>query len=217
MVRVDEWGIDVYEESHGECKNKNELLIAADIDVRALQDTKVHRQIPLSQVLDAIEINGGVDVESEGDESDGAQDDNRAYPRRGRGKEGRDRFKKVQHAFQVITPKRTFRLCAPSEEDEIKWLAALRALVNRERGAMSPVTTVPPTTARTTDPSPALASHSSAAGSYFPQPTLDQENNKRHTDLPPLVTSMSRNRSATQSALSAVAHVVERFQQDAKT
>ncbi len=44
----------------------------------------------------------------------------------------------VQHTFQVITPKRTFKLCAPTEEDEIKWLAALRTLINRERGMMSP-------------------------------------------------------------------------------
>lgn len=43
-----------------------------------------------------------------------------------------------QHTFQVITPKRTFKLCAPSEEEEIKWLAALRALINRERGVTSP-------------------------------------------------------------------------------
>jgi hypothetical protein len=43
-----------------------------------------------------------------------------------------------QHTFQVITPKRTFKLCAPTEEEEIKWLAALRALINRERGVMSP-------------------------------------------------------------------------------
>lgn len=43
-----------------------------------------------------------------------------------------------QHTFQVITPKRTFKLCAPTEEEEIKWLAALRALINRERGVTSP-------------------------------------------------------------------------------
>jgi hypothetical protein len=44
----------------------------------------------------------------------------------------------LQHTFQVVTPKRTFKLCAPSEEDEIKWLAALRTLINREREASSP-------------------------------------------------------------------------------
>ena len=38
-----------------------------------------------------------------------------------------------EHLFRLITAKRTFVLCAPSEEDEIKWLAAFRALLNRER------------------------------------------------------------------------------------
>lgn len=37
------------------------------------------------------------------------------------------------HTFRIVTAKRTFVLCAPSEEDEIKWLAAFRALLNRER------------------------------------------------------------------------------------
>ncbi|WVQ80495.1 hypothetical protein IAT38_002600 [Cryptococcus sp. DSM 104549] len=38
-----------------------------------------------------------------------------------------------QHIFRLITAKRTYVLCAPTEEDEIKWLAAFRALLNRER------------------------------------------------------------------------------------
>lgn len=48
------------------------------------------------------------------------------------------------HTFRIVTAKRTIVLCAPSEEDEIKWLAAFRALLNRERwgavasGPMSP-------------------------------------------------------------------------------
>lgn len=52
------------------------------------------------------------------------------------------------NTFRIVTAKRVFVLCAPSEEDEIKWLAAFRALLNRERerssgggggGVMSPV------------------------------------------------------------------------------
>jgi hypothetical protein len=50
----------------------------------------------------------------------------------------------VDHVFQVITPQRTFRLCAPSEEEEIKWLAALRTLINRERGVISPTIMLAP-------------------------------------------------------------------------
>lgn len=37
------------------------------------------------------------------------------------------------HTFRIVTAKRVFVLCAPSEEDEIKWLAAFRALLNRGR------------------------------------------------------------------------------------
>jgi len=35
------------------------------------------------------------------------------------------------HTFKIITPKRPFLLCAPSEEEEIKWLSAVRALIAR--------------------------------------------------------------------------------------
>ncbi|KAG8741385.1 hypothetical protein FRC10_002905 [Ceratobasidium sp. 414] len=36
-----------------------------------------------------------------------------------------------EHIFKIITPKRSFMLCAPSEEEEIKWLSAVRALIAR--------------------------------------------------------------------------------------
>ncbi|KZP00385.1 PH-domain-containing protein [Calocera viscosa TUFC12733] len=39
------------------------------------------------------------------------------------------------HVFKVITPERAYILCAPSEEEEIKWLSALRALIERTRGS----------------------------------------------------------------------------------
>ena len=39
------------------------------------------------------------------------------------------------HTFKIITTKRTLLLCAPSEEEEIKWLGAVRALVARRSGA----------------------------------------------------------------------------------
>ncbi|WVQ96761.1 hypothetical protein IAU59_003868 [Kwoniella sp. CBS 9459] len=38
-----------------------------------------------------------------------------------------------ENTFRLITAKRTYVLCAPSEEDEIKWLAAVRALLNQSR------------------------------------------------------------------------------------
>lgn len=46
-----------------------------------------------------------------------------------------------QNTFRLVTAKRTYVLCAPTEEDEIKWLAAFRALLQRERQATQPGTT----------------------------------------------------------------------------
>jgi len=40
--------------------------------------------------------------------------------------------------FKIVTTKRNLLLCAPSEEDEIKWLGAVRALIAR-RTANGPV------------------------------------------------------------------------------
>lgn len=35
------------------------------------------------------------------------------------------------HKFKIVTTKRTLLLCAPSEDDEIKWMGAIRALIAR--------------------------------------------------------------------------------------
>jgi hypothetical protein len=116
--------------------------------VAIVQDTKVHRQIPLSNILDAIEIESAeVDGSSESDsDAGGDMSKSPTSPRKPRHVAHHHPLQShggrpdviVRHAFQVITPQRTFKLCAPSEEEEIKWLAALRALINRERGLMSP-------------------------------------------------------------------------------
>lgn len=36
-----------------------------------------------------------------------------------------------KYTFKVITPKKTLLLCAPSEEEEVKWISAIRALIAR--------------------------------------------------------------------------------------
>lgn len=112
----------------------------------------MHRQIPLSSILDAIEFEPVEPLGSDDTDSDSALDQARSptSPRKPRhlhrerhaGSKSRREDAAVRHAFQVITPQRTFRLSAPSEEEEIKWVAALRALINRERGLMSPTTMV---------------------------------------------------------------------------
>jgi hypothetical protein len=39
------------------------------------------------------------------------------------------------HTFKIVTTKRTLLLCVPSEEDEIKWLGAIQALIARRQSA----------------------------------------------------------------------------------
>lgn len=41
----------------------------------------------------------------------------------------------ARHTFKVVTTKRMLLLCAPSEEEEIKWLSAVRALIARRSGS----------------------------------------------------------------------------------
>lgn len=139
----------------------------------SIQDTRIHRSIPLSCMLDALEFDALPSPDSAGDSSsDGGNvsDGNgpsttTASPRArgstkartnshssrrfvgshpasstagGSGQSSSPFSAQWQHTFHVVTPKRTFKLCAPTEEEEIKWLAALRALINRERGVTSP-------------------------------------------------------------------------------
>ena len=40
----------------------------------------------------------------------------------------------LPHTFKIVTPKRPLLLCAASEEEEIKWLSAVRALIARRTG-----------------------------------------------------------------------------------
>ena len=40
-----------------------------------------------------------------------------------------------KHTFKIVTTKRTLVLCAPSEEESIKWLSAVRALIARRSEA----------------------------------------------------------------------------------
>lgn len=95
------------------------------------QDTKPHRQIPLAQVLDALEYElpphrhtpavGSPPAASPPHAPHAADDAADAAAR--------------THTFKVVTTKRTLLLCAPSEEEEIRWLSAVRALLARRSGA----------------------------------------------------------------------------------
>ncbi|KAG8934759.1 hypothetical protein FRC01_000440 [Tulasnella sp. 417] len=49
---------------------------------------------------------------------------------------GSSEFQQLPHTFKIITPKRPLLLCAPSEEEEIKWLSAVRALIARRTASV---------------------------------------------------------------------------------
>ncbi|KAG7451277.1 PH domain-like protein [Guyanagaster necrorhizus] len=85
-------------------------------------DAKPHRQFQLTEILDALEYDLPAhrqplatsppipaSMEPDDDHSD--------------------------HTFKIVTTKRTLLLCAPNEEDEIKWLGAIRALIARRSGS----------------------------------------------------------------------------------
>ncbi|RXK38554.1 hypothetical protein M231_04186 [Tremella mesenterica] len=106
-------------------------------------DLKPLRFIPLSSVLDALETS--TTPSDTGTDTDSPIRQN-TFRRQGESirRSSRDKVKgEDDHMFRIITAKRTFVLCAPGEEDEIKWLAAFRALLNRERSSLP--SSVPPT------------------------------------------------------------------------
>ncbi|KAG2146138.1 uncharacterized protein EDB93DRAFT_1086433 [Suillus bovinus] len=89
-------------------------------------DTKPHRQFSFSEILDALEFdmrshkhNAPLPPPSTSPLSSSAvPDDSQGH-----------------FTFKIVTTKRTLLLCAPSEEEEIKWLSAIRALIARRSGA----------------------------------------------------------------------------------
>ncbi|KAG0706750.1 PH-domain-containing protein [Suillus ampliporus] len=89
-------------------------------------DTKPHRQFSFSEILDALEFDmrghkhiAAIPPPSTSPlSSSTAPDDSHGH-----------------YTFKIVTTKRTLLLCAPSEEEEIKWLSAIRALIARRSGA----------------------------------------------------------------------------------
>ncbi|KAI0091024.1 hypothetical protein BDY19DRAFT_904525 [Irpex rosettiformis] len=130
---------------------------------RSHMDTKPHRSIPLAQILDALEYDlparpaqPGLGALSpphhsskEGDEHDG-----------GAGK----------HTFKIVTTKRTLLVCAPTEEEEVKWLSAVRALIARRSvvpGDSAAIYSPPPHSHSLPAPLPsqnALSNHANTPG-----------------------------------------------------
>ncbi|KAM0791888.1 hypothetical protein ACM66B_004143 [Microbotryomycetes sp. NB124-2] len=121
-------------------------------------DTKIHRQIPITRILDAIEYEGGggnsagtgrrQSTLSEPMSPGGGASLSSTMPLASPAGTGSmstvqggatSSDRNYENCFKIITPKRTYLVCAPTEEDEIKWLAALQCLVARKSGKLQPV------------------------------------------------------------------------------
>ncbi|KAG0661071.1 hypothetical protein C6P46_004178 [Rhodotorula mucilaginosa] len=226
---------------------------------RSHMDQKYNRQIPLSSILDAIEYeapspssphaqkrssnatnagatspHGGPSLGVGGGHGGGGVGvgATTAGGPGGGGIGGETRA--LEHAFKIITPKRTYLVCAPSEEDEIKWLAALQCLVARRNqqahaagatAATATATAPPPPAPAIAPPVPStgLASHTtSTTNPSAPPPpttattTTEAPPARRPSQTgPPPVSRPSihgRHRSVTDAARQAVRDVELRFQ-----
>lgn len=83
-----------------------------------LQDPKPHRIFAFNEILDALEYDLQTQKQTSVPSISPSQ-----------GTDGDD--VSGTHTFKIVTTKRTLLLCAPSEDDEIKWLGAIRALIAR--------------------------------------------------------------------------------------
>lgn len=91
-----------------------------------VQDTKPHREFKFSQILDALEY----DLPANRQIPAAPPSTPTALP--ASAPDDRDAFRN-SHTFKIVTTKRTLLLCAPSEEEEIKWLSAICALIARRK------------------------------------------------------------------------------------
>lgn len=197
-------------------------------------DSRPLTTVPLHAVLDVFSVESG-----DSDEDDDASLASERRPHRhtslrSSGKREPPVQGGEQHVIRIVTNKRRYDLCAPSEEEEIKWLAAIRALINRERERQAPasngasngteqrttptkqqlniptIAQQPPTPSSLPPGSPVAgqpASPSKGAGDYIEAGAQQQQQR--------FVPSHGRTRSATQTAKNAVADVVRRFHTEA--
>jgi hypothetical protein len=202
-------------------------------------------------VLDALDFESG-ESDSDPDDSDNSPSIASSAPTRqfsqlrqgGRSKDGHGHntpdkpHASDDHTFRIVTAKRTFVLCAPSEEDEIKWLAAFRALLNRERWAVSGPASPNPAIESSSMGNTWQQSTSQPFRGQLPQitaqpPTPASQTTSDEPPTPSATTSQGppswdqreevqagapglRGRSATFNAKRAVADVVKRYHPDSQ-
>ncbi|KAJ7455227.1 pleckstrin-like protein [Mycena galericulata] len=92
-------------------------------------DTKPHRRFPFAEILDALEYDLPANRQNPALMAPPTVSPPAAVA------PSSDDDPNSAHTFKIVTTKRTLLLCAPSEEDEIKWLGAVRALIARRSGS----------------------------------------------------------------------------------
>ncbi|GAA5991047.1 hypothetical protein JCM11641_006601 [Rhodosporidiobolus odoratus] len=184
---------------------------------RSHMDTKFHRQIPLTSILDALEFSPGSTAKSRNPLSPSSPTQPTHHSASGAGPE---------HCFKVITPKRTYLCCAPSEEDEIKWLAALQCLVARRTqaaamGASLSTPLSPPIPAPAAQqPGRSFSNPVAVASAPPPAPSANaaKRTPSQSQSSPPGSRPLhGRQRSVTDAARQAVREVERRFHPVAPT
>ncbi|KAF8656277.1 hypothetical protein AX16_002713 [Volvariella volvacea WC 439] len=118
-------------------------------------DTRPHREFKFNDILDALEY----DLPTHRHGSTAPSASTVAAP-----SDVDD--SKSTHTFKIVTTKRALLLCAPSEEDEIKWLGAVRALIARRSatGIAPGNQTKAPPAGSNSEPSPTAVPSSSGGG-----------------------------------------------------
>jgi len=119
-------------------------------------DTKPHGRFLVSEILDALEYDLAAHRQNPTITSP-------PVPSPTFSSGGGDDESHRTNLFKIVTTKRTLLLCAPSEEDEIKWLGAVRALIAR-RSESGMVPGDPEKTAASNDVSPTSGISSGASG-----------------------------------------------------
>lgn len=128
--------------------------------------------------------------------------------------------RRFDNTFKVITAKRTYILCAPDEEALIRWISAMRVLLQarRESGAAPsaavpklnppPIGRIPATPSSTSPPSPSTSSVASfgavQAAPNRTMPSIEAQLEEAHLVAPPTMQATGRQRSATDAAKSVL-------------
>lgn len=106
------------------------------------QDIKPHRMFTLNDILDAMDYDMPVHRHHHHHHPNVLAPSVSSTPSHGNsggyttgGTSDLSDSQRKNFTFKIVMTKRNLLLCAPSEEDEIKWLGAVRALIARRAGS----------------------------------------------------------------------------------